>query len=64
MKVGRRVRAEITIIEETVGADHVHATRGDMGTVVYIDERGDATVRFDRTGSATVVAPREVVIPS
>lgn len=43
-------------------ASYIHAVKGDLGTVIHVHERdGVATVRFDRTGTATIVFPVEVV---
>ncbi len=39
---------------------YIHATIGDHGTVVDITEDGYPTVRFHRTGTATLVHPSEV----
>jgi hypothetical protein len=36
-----------------------HARKGDLGEVIHIDEEGNPTVRFFRSGTATVVAPSE-----
>jgi hypothetical protein len=62
MNVGDRVRA-ITQIAESDFNDAgtwVHANIGDLGHVVHISEAGFPTVRFDKTGTATVVAPSEI----
>lgn len=73
--VGQRVRATRTVTEsgEPVppgpmptfagpgyAPHHVHARPGDLGTVETVDADGHPTVRFDRTGSATIVGDAEV----
>lgn len=69
-KLGQRVRAVKRIYEEPqpVCPDgHVHAEAGDEGTVEYVEPksglmRGTPTVRFDRTGTSTIVFDHEVEI--
>lgn len=39
---------------------YIHAIEGDTGTVVHINIDGYPTVRFHRTGTATLVHPDEV----
>lgn len=39
---------------------YIHAVEGDRGTVVHINCDGYPTVRFERTGTATIVHPDEV----
>jgi hypothetical protein len=45
---------------EFPGAHYIHALPGDVGEVVCIDPPCGVTVRFARTGTATLVAVREV----
>lgn len=60
-KIGDHVRAQGHITDTGAPDDTwVHAERGDTGTVEYVDGEGYATVRFDRTGSATVVGHHEI----
>jgi hypothetical protein len=43
--------------------EYIHALAGDEGTVVYVDVDGEVdvpTVRFDRTGTATIVSDSEI----
>ena len=39
---------------------YTHALPGDYGVVAFVDATGNATVRFERTGTATVVGLDEV----
>lgn len=69
---GQRVRAVKVVTESGKEPDRsakdlhnpgwVHAEAGESGTVVLVDAgNGDiATVRFDRTGTATIVLDEEV----
>lgn len=41
-------------------AAYIHAVEGDRGTVVHVNVDGYPTVRFERTGTATIVHPDEV----
>lgn len=64
-KVGDKVEAVVRIVvEQLVGKrikpDHVTATPGDKGKVEYVDDDGVPTVRFQRTGYATIVGDNEV----
>jgi hypothetical protein len=38
----------------------VHARHGDAGVVVHVNENGEPTVRFHKTGTATIVCADEV----
>lgn len=57
MLVGMKVVAAQQITEPGFG---VHADPGDVGEVVHV-ENGIPTVRFERTGTATIVDPSEIV---
>lgn len=60
-KIGERVRALGHITDTGAPNDPwVHAERGDTGTVEHVTSDGYATVRFDRTGSATLVEHHEI----
>lgn len=61
-KVGQKVRAVDIIYDRNDGSpdDPVRATAGDLGTVEHVDEEGYPTVRFERTGGATIVHPDEI----
>ena len=72
-KIGQLVVAtkEITESGEGPGSNtavfpehnYIHAIKGDVGEVVDLDNRQGrwlATIRFDRTGTATLVFPDEV----
>lgn len=39
---------------------YIHANAGDMGIIEHIDGDGAPTVMFQRTRTATVVAPSEI----
>lgn len=56
MRIGSRVVAVQQIAEPGFG---VHAETGDAGEVVHVED-GIPTVRFERTGTATIVDPSEV----
>jgi hypothetical protein len=58
MRVNDRVVAVRTLEESgfTTGGVHVHAMAGDEGTVEHLED-GLPTVRFDRTGTATLCDP-------
>jgi hypothetical protein len=67
--VGQKVMATRRIVEGDVAGDesakfpdraYIHAEDGDTGVVEHIDGDGEPTVRFDRTGTATVVGPDEI----
>lgn len=66
-QIGQRVQANQLIVEGSVAAaavdfpepGFVHAVPCDYGTVVSVDD-GAATVRFDRTGTATIVGNHEI----
>lgn len=72
LKVGERVVATRTVTEGGDGyvglsfgawlpsKNYVHASEGDEGTVIHVTENGEATVRFDRQGTATLVFDGEV----
>lgn len=77
-KDGQRVRCTAAFIDEynfpTKGKKHVHAKRGDLGTIIGVDNMplnvkgkptgqllvSTPTVRFDGTGTATCVWPEDV----
>ena len=70
-KVGDRVRATKTITESGKGPgredakrldpDWIHARAGELGTVEHVDYPLTwPTVRFDRTGTATIVHHSEI----
>lgn len=68
LRVGQRVVANRTITEGSTPPSptakfphggYVHAVEGDVGYVEGIDD-DCATVRFERTGTATVVGDHEV----
>ena len=58
-RVGDRVQANGTLSE--VGfhgpGEHEHAAAGDTGRVLFVDTAGWPSVRFDRTGTATLCDP-------
>ncbi len=69
MTVGTKVKAAKQITESGIEGDpaalfpagaYIHAEAGDEGTVVYVED-GNPTVRFDRTGTATLVFNSEIV---
>jgi hypothetical protein len=75
LREGQRVRAKHEITESgKVPGDpkakfpaslYIHAAAGDVGVVEGVDGGEVATVRFERTGTATIVGDEEVsVIPS
>jgi hypothetical protein len=39
---------------------YIHAEPGDVGIIEYIDSDHEPTVRFKKTGTATVVGPHEI----
>jgi len=41
---------------------YIYAKPCDIGTVEYVDQDGCPTVRFDKTGSATIVGDYEVTV--
>lgn len=55
--VGDVVVATTTVKEGSI----VHARRGNVGQVVALDDAGIPTVRFLRSGTATIVDDGEVV---
>ena len=62
-KIGDRVKATTRIDEMhfvNPNKDWSHAWSGDLGTIEYIDQEGYPTVRFDKTGTATVVGLSEI----
>jgi len=70
---GTRVRAVSQITEggETPGdraaefpaRGYIHAEPGEVGVIEHVEEATNApTVRFERTGTATVVGPQEVEV--
>lgn len=73
--VGSRVRALVWVTESgdgrgSLGAkfpdpDYVHAKPGELGTIVCVDPEPDGTptVRWDRTGTATIVRDPRSAFP-
>ena len=73
-RVGMRVRARRTITEngeppgdpsaKVLEPQWIHAQETEEGTVIYVDERQDGlpTIRFDRTGTATIVGRDEITV--
>lgn len=68
MEVGTKVKATKQITESGTEGDpaavfpagaYIHAEKGDVGEVVYV-ENGNPTVRFERTGTATLVFNSEI----
>ncbi len=45
-----------------IAEDHIHAEKGDTGVIIHVEDDGWPTVRFERTGTATMVTPREVKV--
>ena len=66
MRIGDKVVALCDIVEDGFpkkGTKHVHASAGDTGNIIYTDPKhGFPTVRFDNTGTATIVFPDEIKI--
>lgn len=70
VKVGDKVVAEQTITEagghpgdtsaKFPAPRYIHAVEGDIGEVVHVNEEGLPTVRFERTGTSTLVGWGEV----
>lgn len=67
--VGQRVIATQQIVEgippgnpdaKFPAHDYIHAEKRDEGVVEHVDHDGTPTVRFARTGTATIVRPHEV----
>lgn len=69
--VGNNVIAKIRITEaggdylgdkeaEFPDPQYIHAEPGDIGIIEYIDSDHEPTVRFKRTGTATVVGSHEI----
>lgn len=69
-EIGGSVTAITTITESGIlpgdpeakmpAANYIHALPGDTGKVVHVDEEGYPTVKFDKTGTATVVSAGEL----
>lgn len=69
-KVGQRVRATRKVTESGDPNGHwsarfpdpmyIHACKGDFGTVEHVNDEGTPDVRFDRTGTSTIVGDDEV----
>jgi hypothetical protein len=57
-----RVRAKVQITESNFNENclWVHAEPGDTEEVIHTDSDGYHTVRFSKSGTATVVSPREI----
>lgn len=73
--VGMRVRALGDIVDGIDGTPDptagpaepgwTFAVHGDLGTVEYVNGYGDPTVRFDRTGTASICSPWELdIVPT
>lgn len=71
LKVGGRVRASKQITEGGAIANpdatfpqpgYIHAERGDIGTIEHVESDGAYMVRFDHTGTSTVVLSYEIEI--
>jgi len=69
LNVGDKVTANKIITEGGGDVDlnatfpmksYVHALPGDVGEVIHLQEEGLPTVRFERTGTATIVGLDEV----
>lgn len=74
--VGQRVRATRIVTEGGRGypgdpgvkmndpypcnLHYIHALAGELGVVEFVDEHGNPDVRFDRTGTATIVGDDEI----
>ena len=69
--IGQKVRAKGTVTEDGTGdgdpnakfpaGNYIHATDGEEGEVVHTKPDGtEATVRFARSGTATLVADSEI----
>lgn len=71
-KVGQRVKATRQITEGGHGVPGnpdakdlddkgwIHAEKDEEGFVEYVDDKTRPTVRFDRTGTSTVVGASEI----
>jgi len=66
MKVGDRIKAKTEIADFDICQQkrHVHAQVGDLGTIIrtYMSPDLCPIVRFDLTGTTTMVAPIEVEV--
>jgi hypothetical protein len=62
MRVGTLVRAAKRVAEVGFNGPGVwvHATKGELGRVVHVDDPEWLTVQFERTGTATLVHTSEV----
>lgn len=60
--VNQKVIASVDITEENFAGNslHTHAYKGDAGVVEYVDSDGCPTVRFSKSGTATIVGDQEV----
>jgi hypothetical protein len=58
-EIGGRVMALVEVDETYAGKRKVHCRPGDVGVVVAI-EKGIPTVKFDRTGTATMMGWEEL----
>ena len=61
VKIGEVVRAVVTITESDFNgaAEWIHARPGDLGIVVDVED--GVTVRFQRSGTATLVDELDVI---
>jgi hypothetical protein len=62
LEEGQRVRAKVDVYDlpGTPEPGPIHATPGELGTVVHTEPGFWPTVTFDRTGTSTCVTPEEV----
>jgi hypothetical protein len=72
-KVGQRIRALKTVTEGgwdcpgDIGAkfpspNYIHAQKGDLGCIEYVDQDGMPTAKFCRTETSTIVADEEIEV--
>ncbi len=63
LRLGDWVQSLVKQVEDIPGIGrHVHTLPRGVGHVVDIDEDGDPTVFFERSGTATMVSPDSVVL--
>jgi hypothetical protein len=64
LSVGTRVRALGSVYNEGAWGKTITTLKGDLGTVVKIDQNNEAwpIVKFDRTGNIVYVTPVEVEV--
>ena len=60
--VGDKVKAVKLITEDGFNGQDVwtHAEPGNTGEVIHVNKQHLPTVRFEKTGTATIVAPTEI----